>query len=83
MTSLRPAYRGDTGETTARFRLASEPASMLMLLTPGADRAAYFAELAAIAASGRELSEAEWAEVFDRHDNVMLSGDERSSRHRD
>jgi mannose-6-phosphate isomerase-like protein (cupin superfamily) len=48
------------------------PASMLMLLTPGADRAAYFSELAAIAASGRELSDAEWAEVFARHDNVML-----------
>src|SRR6266545_3585877 len=30
------------------------PASMLMLLTPGADRAAYFAELAHIAADGRE-----------------------------
>jgi mannose-6-phosphate isomerase-like protein (cupin superfamily) len=55
------------------------PASMLMLLTPGADRAAYFTELAAIAASGRELSDAEWAEVFVRHDNVMLSGDERTS----
>jgi hypothetical protein len=51
------------------------PASMLMLLTPGADRAAYFGELAAIAAEGRELSDAEWAEVFARHDNGMLRGD--------
>jgi len=50
------------------------PASMLMLLAPGADRAAYFGELAAIAASGRELSDLEWAEVFTRHDNVMLPG---------
>jgi mannose-6-phosphate isomerase-like protein (cupin superfamily) len=50
------------------------PASMLMLLTPGADRAAYFSELAAIADSGRELSDAEWDEVFARHDNVMLPG---------
>jgi mannose-6-phosphate isomerase-like protein (cupin superfamily) len=48
------------------------PASMLMLLTPGVDRAAYFAELAHIAAQGRELAESEWAEVFTRHDNVML-----------
>ena len=51
------------------------PASMLMLLTPGADRAAYFGELAAIADNGRELSGAEWSEVFARHDNVMLPGD--------
>ena len=51
------------------------PAAMLMLLTPGADRAAYFGELAAIAAHGRELSDAEWAEVHARHDNVMLPDD--------
>jgi hypothetical protein len=48
---------------------------MLMLLTPGVDRAAYFSELAAIADSGRELSDVEWAEVYARHDNVMLPGD--------
>jgi hypothetical protein len=48
---------------------------MLMLLTAGADRAAYFSELAAIADRGRELSDAEWAEVFARHDNVMLPDD--------
>jgi mannose-6-phosphate isomerase-like protein (cupin superfamily) len=47
-------------------------ASMLMLMTPGADRGAYFDELAAIAAAGRQLSSAEWDEVFARHDNVML-----------
>ncbi len=46
-----------------------------MLLTPGADRAAYFAELAHIAADGRELTDAEWADVFARHDNVMLPDD--------
>jgi hypothetical protein len=40
-----------------------------------ARRAAYFNELAAIADSGRELSDAEWAEVFARHDNVMLADD--------
>lgn len=51
------------------------PASMVFLVTPGADRAAYFAELAHIAAEGRELSDTEWAEVFDRHDNVMLPDD--------
>ncbi len=48
------------------------PASMLMLLAPGARREAYFAELAAIAARRSVLSEAEWAEIFARHDTVML-----------
>lgn len=51
------------------------PASMLMLLTPGANRAAYFNELARIDASGHEPSDAEWADVFARHDNVMLPDD--------
>lgn len=47
-------------------------ASMLMLMTPGADRGAYFSELAEIAASGRDLSADEWAQLHARHDNVML-----------
>jgi hypothetical protein len=53
------------------------PASMLMLISPGADQAAYFNELAAIARSGRDLSDAEWTEVFARHDNVMLPDEGR------
>ena len=48
------------------------PASMLMLLTPGADRAAYFAELARIAQEGRVLTDGEWDELMARHDNMML-----------
>lgn len=48
------------------------PASMLMLITPGADRGAYFAELADIAASRRELNDDEWAQLHARHDNVTL-----------
>lgn len=52
---------------------SGKPASMLMLMTPGADRAAYFTELAQIAAEGRNLTESEWAEVFARHDNVVVA----------
>lgn len=54
---------------------SAAPASLLMLLIPGADRAAYFAELARIAAGERSLSDAEWAEMLARHDNVMLPDD--------
>jgi mannose-6-phosphate isomerase-like protein (cupin superfamily) len=50
-------------------------ASMLMLITPGADRGAYFAELARVASEGRDLTRAEWADIMTRHDNVLL--DER------
>lgn len=48
------------------------PAAMLIILTPGADREAYFAELAAIAAEQRELTDEEWADLMSRHDNVMV-----------
>jgi mannose-6-phosphate isomerase-like protein (cupin superfamily) len=44
------------------------PASMLLLFTPGAPREAYFEELAEITASGRELSDAEWTQLFAGHD---------------
>jgi mannose-6-phosphate isomerase-like protein (cupin superfamily) len=44
------------------------PASMLILFTPGAPREAYFVELADIAASGRQLTSAEWTELWARHD---------------
>jgi len=63
------------GGIHAFINTSGAPASMLILLTPGADRTAYFSELAAIADSGRELSDAEWADVFARHDNVMLADD--------
>jgi mannose-6-phosphate isomerase-like protein (cupin superfamily) len=47
---------------------SGEPASMLILFTPGAPREAYFVELADIAASGRELTPQEWTELWARHD---------------
>ncbi|MFC7240930.1 cupin domain-containing protein [Catellatospora aurea] len=43
-------------------------ASMLILFAPGIPREIYFRELADIAASGRQLSEDEWTELFARHD---------------
>ncbi len=48
------------------------PASMLLLFAPGAPREEYFAELAEIAASGRQLSEPEWTELYARHDQYMV-----------
>ena len=47
-----------------------EPASLLMMSTPGVAREDYFDELLAVA--GRELSEQEWTELFARHDQVMV-----------
>lgn len=43
-------------------------ASMLILFAPGVPRETYFRELADIAASGRQLSEEEWTDLFARHD---------------
>jgi mannose-6-phosphate isomerase-like protein (cupin superfamily) len=48
------------------------PASMLLLFTPGAPRESYFEGLAAIAASGRELSPEEWTEFYAEHDQYMV-----------
>lgn len=48
--------------------VTSAPASMLVLFAPGAPREAYFEELAAISASGRQLSPQEWTELYNRHD---------------
>ena len=55
------AFRNDSGE----------PASMLLLFAPGAPREAYFAELAEIAASGRQLDGSQWAELYARHDQYQ------------
>ena len=55
------------------FRNESDaPASMLILFAPGAPRERYFEELAEIGAAGRELSQEEWAEVYARHDQMMV-----------
>ena len=45
-----------------------EPASMLLLFTPGAPREEYLETLFEVA-HGRELSEQERADLFIRHDN--------------
>ena len=51
---------------------SDEVASMLILFAPGAPRERYFQELAQIAASGRELSEEEWTNLYARHDQYMV-----------
>ncbi|MFI7614200.1 cupin domain-containing protein [Nonomuraea terrae] len=56
------AFRNESGE----------PASMLILFTPGAPREAYFEELADIAATGRNLTPEEWTELYRRHDQYMV-----------
>ena len=48
------------------------PAAMLMMSTPGVRREDYFAELQEVFASGRQLSQQEWTELFARHDQVMV-----------
>ncbi len=52
--------------------LEQEPASMLILFTPAPAREEYFRELADIIASGRKPSEEEWADLYARHDQVMV-----------
>ena len=55
------------------FRNASgEPAAMLLLFAPGAPREDYFEELVDIAASGRQLSEQQWTDLYARHDQYMV-----------
>lgn len=49
-----------------------EPASMLILFAPGIAREAYFRETAEIAASGRQLTEDEWTDLFARHDQYQV-----------
>jgi mannose-6-phosphate isomerase-like protein (cupin superfamily) len=52
---------------------SGKPASMLMLMTPGVDRAAYFDELARVAGMDRDATSEEWADLMRRHDNVILA----------
>jgi mannose-6-phosphate isomerase-like protein (cupin superfamily) len=51
---------------------ADEAASMLILFAPGAPRELYFEELASISASGRQLSDEEWTQLYARHDQYMI-----------
>ncbi len=43
-------------------------ADMLILFAPGGPREGYFEELAEISASARQLDDAEWVELYARHD---------------
>ncbi|MFC4013526.1 cupin domain-containing protein [Nonomuraea purpurea] len=56
------AFRNESGE----------PATMLILFTPGAPREGYFEALAEIAETGRELTPQEWTELYARHDQYMV-----------
>lgn len=56
------AFRNESGE----------PASMLLLFTPGAPRETYFEALAEIASSGRRLGDAERTELYAHHDQYMV-----------
>ena len=49
-----------------------EPASVLILFTPGIAREAFFAEMAEIGRSGRQPSKEELAAIYARHDQVMV-----------
>ncbi len=52
--------------------ITDDPASMLMMSLPAAPREAYFAELADVITSGRQLSDAEWTGLYARHDQYMV-----------
>jgi hypothetical protein len=45
---------------------------MLILFAPGAARERYFIEVDEIARSGRQLTDAEWTELWARHDQYMV-----------
>lgn len=61
-----PVTRDDRRENDS-----SEPASMLILFSPGAPREAYFDALAENAA-GRRFSEEAWQDLCRRHDNDFV-----------
>jgi uncharacterized cupin superfamily protein len=49
-----------------------EPASVLILFTPGVAREAFFAEMAEIGRSGRKPTREELEAIYARHDQVMV-----------
>jgi quercetin dioxygenase-like cupin family protein len=57
------AFRNESGE----------PASMLILFTPGAPREAYFEALAQVRAEGRTMSPEEEADLLLRHDQFPVT----------
>ncbi|MEV4257039.1 cupin domain-containing protein [Spirillospora sp. NPDC049652] len=54
------------------FKNEDGPATMLVLFAPGAPREPYFEELAEIVRTGRRLSDEEWTELYERHDQFMV-----------
>ena len=48
------------------------PATFLILFSPGIAREGYFEALAEIGATGREMSKADWADLYARFDQVMV-----------
>ena len=53
---------------------SDEPATFLILFTPGTAREAFFAETAELRRSGRTLDPEEMAAFYARHDQVMVEG---------
>jgi len=50
------------------------PATFLILFSPGIAREGYFEALAEIGATGRQMSKADWDELYARFDQVMVEG---------
>ena len=45
---------------------------MLILFAPGIAREAYFLELEEIGQSGKTMTKDDWADLYARHDQVMV-----------
>ena len=54
---------------------SDDTASLLILFSPAPPREAFFREIAAVAVSGRSLSQEEWRELYQRHDQYMVEID--------
>jgi quercetin dioxygenase-like cupin family protein len=51
---------------------AATRATFLILFSPGIAREGYFEALAEIGATGREMTKADWAALYERFDHVMV-----------
>ena len=51
---------------------SASPATFLILFSPGIPREGYFEALAEIGATGRQMSKADWAELYARFDQTMV-----------
>ena len=51
---------------------AAAPTTFLILFSPGIAREGYFEALAEIGATGREMTKADWADLYARFDQVMV-----------